>query len=81
MEETEYYEPEPVLAQYKDAVEKNVKWEKGHFCLAKYYEKLMNAWDGNKEGRKKGKQYVQQSLLPGFAYTPDKEGALCAQNS
>lgn len=56
MEETEYYEPEPVLAQYKDAVEKNVKWEKGHFCLAKYYEKLMNAWDGNKEGRKKGKQ-------------------------
>ena len=45
MEQTEYYEPEPVLSQYKDAVEKNPAWEKGHFYLAKYYEKLMNAWD------------------------------------
>ena len=45
MKETEYYEPEPVLAQYKDAVERNVQWEKGHFCLAKYYEKLMSACD------------------------------------
>jgi len=54
MEETEYYEPEPVLTQYKDAVSKYQRWEKGHFCLAKYYEKLMNAWDekDNNEGKK-----------------------------
>ena len=59
MEQTEYYEPEPVLSQYKDAVEKHPTWEKGHFCLAKYYEKLMNAWDEkeNVDGKKTRKKY------------------------
>jgi len=42
MEETENFTPEKVLAQYKEVAEKHKTWEKGHFYLAVYYEKLMN---------------------------------------
>ncbi|XP_065069876.1 serine/threonine-protein kinase ATR-like isoform X2 [Rhopilema esculentum] len=45
MEETESHEPQPILNQYKDVVNKCGDWEKGHFFLAKYYEKVMNAYD------------------------------------
>jgi len=45
MEETESHEPQPILSQYKDVVNKFGDWEKGHFFLAKYYEKVMNAYD------------------------------------
>ena len=60
MEATEHYEPEPVLGQYKDAVSKHPEWEKGHFCLAKYYEKLMNACDekDSKENKKAKRKYT-----------------------
>lgn len=57
MEEMEYYDIEKVLAQYKDVVSKHFMWEKGHFYLAKYYEKLMktveSAEQESKELRKK----------------------------
>ena len=45
MEGTEYYEPTEVLAQYKVVADKHKTWEKGHFYLAVYYEKLMNNVD------------------------------------
>lgn len=53
MEEMEYYEVEKVLAQYKDVISKHFMWEKGHFYLAKYYEKLMNSVDTDPKERKK----------------------------
>ncbi|XP_047134569.1 serine/threonine-protein kinase atr isoform X1 [Hydra vulgaris] len=53
MEDTESYEPNAVLLQYKEAVNEFSSWEKGHFYLAKYYEKLMNACDDDlKDDRK-----------------------------
>ena len=60
MEETESYEPNAVLLQYKDAVKEYPDWEKGHFYLAKYYEKLMNACDENdlKDDRKMRKKLI-----------------------
>eukprot|EP00794_Sanderia_malayensis_P008013 gene8012-8872_t len=45
MEESESHEPQPILNQYKDVVGKNGEWEKSHFFLAKYYQKVMNAYE------------------------------------
>jgi len=53
MDSTDNYGPESVLAQYKDVVNKYAEWEKGHFFLAKYYEKLMNNLDERNETLKK----------------------------
>ncbi|XP_066914478.1 serine/threonine-protein kinase ATR-like isoform X3 [Clytia hemisphaerica] len=50
MEETESSEPGTILAVYKELPEKHPTWEKGHFFLAQYYEKLMSkVEDGSKE--------------------------------
>lgn len=57
MEETENYEPEVVLVQYKEVTEKHKTWEKGHFFLAVYYEKLMGKVDDySKDKFKKSQQ-------------------------